>query len=177
LPRSLRQPEIVHVEHTDVRTAGQHGLERVGLAAGPLDDDPLAVAAIGAGAHRGEDRRMHGVGHEVQRNRHARLARETPGAGARATLPGEVCVMALGAVFDEASDVAVRDALADVDAAVAPYRAGEYPNFVEMETDASGFFAPAVWDRLRDVKRRHDPADLFTGGHCIPPAEPAIISS
>ena len=36
------------------------------------------------------------------------LARELPGAGARATLPGEVCAMALGVVMDEASDVAVR---------------------------------------------------------------------
>jgi hypothetical protein len=98
------------------------------------------------------------------------LARETPGAGARATLPGEVCMLALGAVFDEASDVAVRDALADIDAAVAPHRAGEYPNFVEEPADASRFFEPAVWNRLRDVKHRYDPADLFAGGHYIPPA-------
>jgi FAD/FMN-containing dehydrogenase len=98
------------------------------------------------------------------------LARETPGAGARATLPGEVCVMALGAVFDEAGDVAVRDALADIDAIVRPYRAGEYANFVETPSDASGFFAPDVWARLREVKRRYDPADLFAGNHHVPPA-------
>jgi hypothetical protein len=98
------------------------------------------------------------------------LGRETPGAGARATLPGEICVMALGAVFDDAGDVAVRDALADVDAIVQPYRAGEYPNFVEEPADASGFFAPAVWRRLREVKHRYDPADLFAGNHHIPPA-------
>src|SRR3954462_15233595 len=50
------------------------------------------------------------------------LARELPGAGARATLPGEVCAMALGVVIDEASGAAVRGALADFDAAVAPHR-------------------------------------------------------
>jgi hypothetical protein len=101
------------------------------------------------------------------------LARETPGAGARATLPGEVCVMALGAVFDEAGDVAVRDALADVDAIVRPYRAGEYANFVETPSDASAFFAPDVWARLREVKRRYDAADLFAGNHHVPPAAAA----
>jgi FAD binding domain len=99
------------------------------------------------------------------------LARELPGAGARATLPGEICVMALGAVFDEAADVAVRDALADVDAVVRPYQAGEYANFVEQPSDASGFFEPAVWNRLREVKRRYDPADLFAGNHHVPPAD------
>ena len=69
------------------------------------------------------------------------LARETPGAGARATLPGEICAMALGVVMDEASDVAVRAALADVRAPRCdPHRAGEYPNFVEEPADASRFF-------------------------------------
>src|SRR4051812_40448055 len=48
------------------------------------------------------------------------LGRATPGAGARATLPGEICALALGAVFDEAGDAPVREALADFDAAVAP---------------------------------------------------------
>ncbi|HKE80566.1 MAG TPA: FAD-binding oxidoreductase [Solirubrobacteraceae bacterium] len=98
------------------------------------------------------------------------LARATPGAGARATLPGEVCMIALGAVFDEPSDVAVREALADIDAAVLPHAAGEYPNFVEVPADASRFFDPAAWDRLREVKRRYDPADLFAGNHHVPPA-------
>jgi hypothetical protein len=79
-------------------------------------------------------------------------------------------VLALGAVFDAAADVAVREALADIDAAVRPHRAGEYPNFVEVPADASSFFERAVWNRLRDVKRRYDPADLFAGNHHVPPA-------
>jgi hypothetical protein len=101
------------------------------------------------------------------------LAREAPGAGARAMLPGEVCMIALGAVFDEPSDAAVRGALADVEAAVLPHRAGDYPNFVEVPADASSFFEPGVWARLRDVKARYDPADLFAGNHHVPPATPA----
>jgi FAD/FMN-containing dehydrogenase len=98
------------------------------------------------------------------------MARRAPGAGARATLPGEVCVMALGAVFDEAGDVAVREALADVEAALLPHRAGHYPNFVEVPADASAFFEPAVWTRLREVKAIYDPEDRFAGSHHIPPA-------
>jgi FAD/FMN-containing dehydrogenase len=79
--------------------------------------------------------------------------------------------MALGDVIDEATGAAVRDALADFDAILQPHRAGDYPNFVEQPSDASGFFAPAVWERLRDVKAQYDPADLFAGGHHIPPSE------
>ena len=99
------------------------------------------------------------------------LARELPGAGARATLPGEIAMVALGAVFDEPSDAAVRAALADIEAALLPHRVGDYPNFVEEPADAAGFFEPAVWERLRDVKRRYDPTDLFVGNHHIPPAD------
>ena len=96
------------------------------------------------------------------------LARETPGAGARATLGGEICMMALGVVVDPRSDAAVRLGLADIDAAVTPHRAGHYPNFVEVPADAGRFFEPAVWERLRSVKARYDAADQFVGSHHIP---------
>jgi len=123
------------------------------------------MAKVGPGSGRGETvtilqfRHMGGA-----------LAREARGAGARATLPGEVCVLALGAVFDEAADIAVRHALADIEAAVAPRAVGRYPNFVEVPTDASAFFEPAAWQRLREVKARYDPDDLFAGNHHVPPA-------
>ena len=98
------------------------------------------------------------------------LARRTPGAGARATLPGDISMFALGAVFDEPMREAVHSALADVDGALQPYRAGHYPNFVEEPADASAFFDPATWARLRAVKAAYDPADVFVGNHHIPPA-------
>jgi hypothetical protein len=98
------------------------------------------------------------------------LARATPGAGARATLPGDVSMFALGAVFDEPMREAVDTALADVDGALQPYRAGYYANFVEEPADASAFFDPAAWARLRAVKAAYDPADVFVGNHHIPPA-------
>lgn len=98
------------------------------------------------------------------------LSRRAPGAGARATLAGEYCVFALGVVVDEPSAHEVARYLAKVDRATASYRVGEYPNFVERPSDATGFFSPETWERLRRVKALHDPEDLFLGNHRIPPA-------
>jgi FAD/FMN-containing dehydrogenase len=98
------------------------------------------------------------------------LARRAPGSGARATLPGDISLFALGAVFDEPMGEAVDAALRDVDAAVRPYRAGYYPNFVEEPADASAFFDAETWTRLRAVKAAYDPENVFVGNHYIPPS-------
>src|SRR3954447_1683887 len=98
------------------------------------------------------------------------LSHAAPGAGARATLPGDISLFALGAVFDEAGGEAVRDALADLDAAVRPHRAGFYPNFVEEPADASAFFDAETWARLRQVRGEYDAGEMFVGNHYIPPA-------
>ncbi len=60
--------------------------------------------------------------------------------------------------------------LGSVERAVLPYRVGDYPNFVEEETDTSRFFDAETWAQLRAVKAAYDPADLFKGNHHIPPA-------
>jgi hypothetical protein len=86
------------------------------------------------------------------------------------TLPGEINMCALGVVLDEASHAEVRAAVADVDAAVRPHRVGHYPSFVEEPADASAFFAPETWARLRAIKARYDAGDLFAGNHHIAPA-------
>jgi Berberine and berberine like len=97
------------------------------------------------------------------------LARKAPGAGARATLPGEVHMFALGVAPDEASAAAILATLEAVEDAVRPCHAGHYPNFVEEPSDASAFFHPQTWQRLREVKSLYDPDDLFRGNHHIPP--------
>jgi FAD/FMN-containing dehydrogenase len=102
------------------------------------------------------------------------LARHAPGAGARATLPGEVAVFGLGVVPEPAAEPAVREQLEGVLGAVARQRAGDYPNFVEQPADASAFFDDATWARLREVKARYDAQDLFKGNHHIPPAAAAV---
>jgi FAD/FMN-containing dehydrogenase len=98
------------------------------------------------------------------------LGRAAEDAGARATLPGAVSVFALGVVPDPALDAPVRAALADTLAATAPHVVGDYPNFVEVPADASAFFDPATWARLRAAKAAYDPEEVFRGNHYIPPA-------
>jgi hypothetical protein len=126
------------------------GLEELLAAVGPGSGSPLPLVQI---------RQMGGA-----------LAHHAPGAGARATLPGSYCVFALGVVVDDTSAAEVATYLAKVDRAADPYRVGEYPNFVEHPSDASRFFTPPTWERLRRVKALHDPEDLFHGNHHIPPA-------
>ena len=99
------------------------------------------------------------------------LAREAPGAGVRASLPGTLSMFTLGVVLDEAAHAEVSAAVADVENAVLSHRAGHYPNFVEKPADASAFFAPEAWARLREIKARYDGDDLFRGNHHIPAAE------
>jgi FAD binding domain-containing protein len=132
----------------------------------PAETIDAVLAAVGPGSGRGETLTM------LQfRQMGGALAREASGAGARATLPGEISMFTLGVVPDEASHAEVHTAVADVKRALEPHRVGHYPNFVEEPADASAFFAPETWARLRTIKARHDDADLFVGNHHIPPAE------
>ena len=105
------------------------------------------------------------------------LSRVAPGAGARATLPGEICAFALGVVPAPEFAPAVDAQIDGVLAALAPHRAGHYPNFVEQPADASAFFDPATWARLRAVKAQWDPQDVFQGNHRIPPAQAAAMAA
>jgi FAD/FMN-containing dehydrogenase len=99
------------------------------------------------------------------------LGRRSPGAGARATLAGEVNLFTLGVAEGEEAVHAVEARIDRVVAAAQPYRAGHYPNFVEEPADASTFFEAETWARLREVKAAYDPEDLFRGNHHVPPAE------
>ena len=99
------------------------------------------------------------------------LGRVAPGAGARAALAGEICWLALGVTPDPQAHAQVTGALAGIEEALAPHRAGLYPNFVERPSDASAFFDADRWDRLRRVKAAYDPGDLFRGNHHVPPPD------
>jgi FAD/FMN-containing dehydrogenase len=136
-----------------------HALLR-GLPPAAVD---AVIAAVGPGSGRGTALTM------LQfRHMGGALARRPAGAGARATLPGEVSMFAVGAIVDEATAAAVPAAVRDVEAALLPYRTGHYPNFVEEPADASAFFDPETWRRLGEVKATYDPGDLFRGNHHIP---------
>jgi hypothetical protein len=98
------------------------------------------------------------------------LARHEQGAGAPATLGGEICALGLGVVPEPGADPAVRAGIDALSATLAPHYAGDYPNFVEEPADASAFFDAETWARLRRAKTRYDGDDLFRGNHHIPPA-------
>jgi FAD/FMN-containing dehydrogenase len=136
-----------------------------------LGDLPAAaldkvLAAVGPASGRGQTLTM------LQfRQMGGALAREAPGAGARATLPGQISMFALGVVPDEAAQAEVHAAVSDVERALQPHRVGHYPNFIEKPADASTFFPADTWKRLRTIKARYDADDLFAGNHHIPPAD------
>jgi hypothetical protein len=127
------------------------GVDELVSVAGPGSGSPLAMVEL---------RQMGGA-----------LARPSPGAGARATLPGSVAMLSLGVAEDDDSAATARTYLESVERAVLPYRTGDYPNFVMEPTDASRFFDADTWARLRQVKALYDPSDLFKGNHHIPPAD------
>ena len=120
------------------------------VAAGPRPGSPLVMLQL---------RHMGGA-----------LARATATAGARATLPGEICALALGVAGDAEEIAAVEAALEHMDRLLAVHRAGDYPNFVEEPADTSRFFDAETWQRLRTVKALYDPEDVFKGNHHVPPA-------
>jgi hypothetical protein len=143
---------------------GRSGHELVGEL--PADAVDAVLAAVGPGSGRGETLTM------LQfRQMGGALGRETPGAGARATLPGAISMFAFGVVPDPALEPAAHEAVTDVELALLPHRVGHYPNFVEEPADAGAFFEPERWARLREIKTCYDPDDLLVGNHHIPPAE------
>jgi hypothetical protein len=96
------------------------------------------------------------------------LARPPAAAGARATLEGALAMFAVGLVVDDASAAALEGTLTTLAALTASDRVRPYPSFIEVPSDASTFFEPETWGRLREVKALYDPSDLFRGNHHIP---------
>jgi hypothetical protein len=124
---------------------------------------PHAIADLTRISGRGSDLALlqlrHGAG---------ALSRAPEGAGARATLAGQVILFGLGVVTDPDAGTRVLAALDEVDQAVDANRVGWYPNFVERNVDARAFFDAETWARLQQVKSAYDPEDVFRGNHHIP---------
>jgi hypothetical protein len=129
---------------------GPDAVDRLLAAAGPGSGSSLVMVQL---------RHMGGA-----------MARVSPGAGARATLAGEVSLLGLGVIDGDEAAAAVESSLEALHGALDPYRVGDYPNFVEEPADASAFFDAGTWARLREVKALYDAEDLFKGNHHIPPA-------
>lgn len=95
------------------------------------------------------------------------VSRSPQGAGALATLPGSFLAFAAGFVPVPDAMAPTRAWLGDFKAALAPYDAGMYLNFAEERLEMTKAFPPETVDRLREVKRRYDPEDLFKSNHPV----------
>ena len=95
------------------------------------------------------------------------LSRAPRDAGALATLPGSFLAFGVGFVPVAEAMAPNRAWLGAFKAALEPYDAGRYFNFVEESFDITKIFAPEVLERLREVKQRYDPDDLFQSNHPV----------
>jgi FAD/FMN-containing dehydrogenase len=80
----------------------------------------------------------------------------------------------VAAMYADAGERDDHDAwVSDVANALGGNGSGGYVGFLGDEDEATvrAAYPGATWDRLRDVKRRYDPSNLFHLNHNIPPAE------
>jgi FAD/FMN-containing dehydrogenase len=65
----------------------------------------------------------------------------------------------------------VRRQLDAIGEALAPYDTGrQYLNFTERPTDPARFYRPETYARLRAVRQRVDPDEVFRANHPIRPS-------
>jgi FAD/FMN-containing dehydrogenase len=95
------------------------------------------------------------------------LSREREGAGALATLPGSFLAFGVGIVPVPEAMAPTQEWLGAFRAAVEPYGAGNYLNFRDDPTDLETAFPAATVARLREVKDRYDPENLFHANHPV----------
>jgi FAD/FMN-containing dehydrogenase len=100
------------------------------------------------------------------------LARPNADRGALSGLDADLAMFAVGMAADEAMAAATAEHARKATDAFAPLDAGNaYPNFTEGESDPALFYGADAYARLREVKRRYDPANVIRANHEIPPAE------
>jgi len=97
----------------------------------------------------------------------AALSRAPHDAGALATLPGAFLAFGVGFVPVPEAMAPTRAWLGAFKAALEPYDSGRYFNFVEESFDIAQIFPSDVLERLREVKQRYDPADIFKSNHPV----------
>jgi FAD/FMN-containing dehydrogenase len=96
------------------------------------------------------------------------LARRPDGAGARATLPGDYIMFAVGAVMSPDGEAEVQGQAEGISTAMAPWDAGtRYLNWEERTTDARLFYDEDTFRLLRALRSHWDPSGLFLANHQI----------
>jgi FAD binding domain/Berberine and berberine like len=95
------------------------------------------------------------------------LSRAPQGAGALASLPGSFLAFGAGFVPAPEALAQTRAWLGAYKASLAPYDAGMYLNFAEERFELTKAFPAETLTRLREVKQRYDPDDLFRSNHPV----------
>jgi FAD/FMN-containing dehydrogenase len=99
------------------------------------------------------------------------LGRSAPGAGAASHLEGAFLLFSVGLPFTPEMAEALEAHLNVVDDAVGPWTTFQrYFNFAERATDSETFYAGTTHDRLREIRERFDPSELFRANNRIQPA-------
>jgi hypothetical protein len=99
------------------------------------------------------------------------LDRPAERAGAASHLDGRFMLFSVGLPFTPEMAQAVSSHLDVVDDAIEPWRSAQnYLNFAERPVDSESFYLASTHDRLREIRERFDPTDLFQANHRIQPA-------
>ena len=99
------------------------------------------------------------------------LARPAAGAGAASHLEGAFQLFSVGLPFTPEMAQAIESHLDVVDDAMAPWKSRHtYFNLAERPVDSASLYAGSTHDRLREIRERFDPAELFRSNHRIQPA-------
>jgi FAD/FMN-containing dehydrogenase len=99
------------------------------------------------------------------------LGRQAPYAGALSHLEGDFLLFSVGLPFTPEMAAAQEGHLDVVEAAIAPWRAEQsYFNFAERAIDSETFYPGTNHDRLREIRERFDPDELFRANQRIQPA-------
>jgi hypothetical protein len=95
------------------------------------------------------------------------LGRPAEDGGALAQLPGSFLAFGVGIVPAPEALAPTQAWVADFVAALAPYDSGRYLNFCEEPFEMSQAFPEETVKRLREVKGRVDPDNLFRANHPV----------
>jgi FAD/FMN-containing dehydrogenase len=99
------------------------------------------------------------------------LGRPAAGAGAASHLEGAFGMFAVGLPFTPEAGQAIEAHLEVVADAITPWRSDQtYFNFAERHVESERFYTGTTHDRLREIRERFDPTDLFQANQRIQPA-------
>jgi hypothetical protein len=93
---------------------------------------------------------------------------DSPDHGSAGTVDEPFILFAFGLAVDPPTKVTVDEHVELLHAMLAPWDSGRrYLNFTESPADPRSVFGES-FDRLREIRARHDPSELFVANHRIP---------